>query len=161
MVLYGLSSHHPVPPLQLRTSTSEMAQESQTTTLDAKAEPSLHLPRITIAFCTQCKWMLRAAYVRTSTIIFYLSIHMFDKYPFPLCCPVRLDVRACSNPLGFNLLFSCSCSPSASRRFFPFVSTVVTLNLRFLCLPSLNQSRPPYQPHPHCETQDIKHALIS
>lgn len=23
----------------------------------------VHLPRITIKYCTQCKWMLRAAYV--------------------------------------------------------------------------------------------------
>ena len=26
----------------------------------------VHLPRVTIKYCTQCKWMLRAAYVRPS-----------------------------------------------------------------------------------------------
>jgi predicted Rdx family selenoprotein len=30
---------------------------------------SVHLPRITIHFCTQCKWMLRAAYVSSSAKI--------------------------------------------------------------------------------------------
>jgi len=29
--------------------------------------PSTALPRVTIQFCTQCKWMLRAAYVSSST----------------------------------------------------------------------------------------------
>ena len=28
----------------------------------------IHLPRITIRFCTQCKWMLRAAYVRRASV---------------------------------------------------------------------------------------------
>ena len=27
-------------------------------------EAPARLPRVTIQFCTQCKWMLRAAYVR-------------------------------------------------------------------------------------------------
>lgn len=42
------------------------------------------LPRITIQFCTQCKWMLRAAYVRLNFIppplllFLPLSTHRFD-----------------------------------------------------------------------------------
>ncbi|KAF9886824.1 hypothetical protein FE257_011071 [Aspergillus nanangensis] len=33
-----------------------------TSTPASQATQSLHLPRITIKYCTQCKWMLRAAY---------------------------------------------------------------------------------------------------
>jgi predicted Rdx family selenoprotein len=35
------------------------------------AEVSAAFPRVTIQFCTQCKWMLRAAYV---SVHFHLSI---------------------------------------------------------------------------------------
>lgn len=28
----------------------------------------VHLPRVTIKYCTQCKWMLRAAYVSPSPL---------------------------------------------------------------------------------------------
>lgn len=44
------------------------------------AEPGLtslervHLPRISIKFCTQCRWMLRAAYVCSSFFIFVASL---------------------------------------------------------------------------------------
>lgn len=38
-----------------------MAEVSQDTASDAST--TVNLPRVTIKFCTQCKWMLRAAYV--------------------------------------------------------------------------------------------------
>lgn len=31
--------------------------------LSKEAHAQVHLPRVAIKFCTQCKWMLRAAYV--------------------------------------------------------------------------------------------------
>lgn len=34
--------------------------------------PSTALPRVTISFCTQCKWMLRAAYVSPIFTIFFI-----------------------------------------------------------------------------------------
>jgi hypothetical protein len=52
-----------------------MAEPTQTA-----AEP--RLPRITIQFCTQCKWMLRAAYVR------FPSSHSYPTLPYLLqLCP--------------------------------------------------------------------------
>ena len=37
---------------------------AQPKTLEKKtALEHVHLPRITVKFCTQCRWMLRAAYV--------------------------------------------------------------------------------------------------
>ena len=38
-------------------------QTSSIQTHPVEADTSIHLPRITIHYCTQCKWMLRAAYV--------------------------------------------------------------------------------------------------
>ncbi len=37
------------------------------------------LPRVTIEFCTQCKWLLRAAYV--SHFAFFLSALLFSPLP--------------------------------------------------------------------------------
>ncbi|KAL1971793.1 hypothetical protein VTN31DRAFT_1881 [Thermomyces dupontii] len=37
-------------------------QTSSIQTHPVEADTSIHLPRITIHYCTQCKWMLRAAY---------------------------------------------------------------------------------------------------
>lgn len=45
------------------TSTSKTL-DSTTDTTDNIATANVHLPRISIQFCTQCRWMLRAAYVR-------------------------------------------------------------------------------------------------
>lgn len=47
----------------------------------------VHLPRVTIKYCTQCKWMLRAAYVRplhTTPIHIYIYVCMYntDDYQF-------------------------------------------------------------------------------
>lgn len=39
------------------------------------AEPTTALPRITIQFCTQCKWLLRAAYVRGCIQHSFHSLH--------------------------------------------------------------------------------------
>ena len=39
----------------------EVSSIARTTTVTQG--PLLHLPRIAIKYCTQCKWMLRAAYV--------------------------------------------------------------------------------------------------
>lgn len=38
--------------------------QAQDTVQDQTALEHVHLPRIAIKFCTQCRWMLRAAYVR-------------------------------------------------------------------------------------------------
>ncbi|CRL23369.1 Selenoprotein, Rdx type [Penicillium camemberti] len=43
------------------TSTSKTL-DSTTDTTDNIATANVHLPRISIQFCTQCRWMLRAAY---------------------------------------------------------------------------------------------------
>ncbi|CAI7573730.1 unnamed protein product [Penicillium palitans] len=43
------------------TSTSKTL-DSNTDTTDNIATANVHLPRISIQFCTQCRWMLRAAY---------------------------------------------------------------------------------------------------
>jgi len=59
--------------------TFTMAEDSQDITSDANTPTNL--PRISIKFCTQCKWMLRAAYVRT------LFPHPFfsSQLNLPLC----------------------------------------------------------------------------
>ncbi|KAI0128619.1 Rdx family-domain-containing protein, partial [Xylariales sp. AK1849] len=42
--------------------TSQLGVASATTATGHPAPPTSPLPRVTIRFCTQCKWMLRAAY---------------------------------------------------------------------------------------------------
>lgn len=48
----------PIPPIE-----KSVAGET-TAPADNMALERVHLPRIAIQFCTQCRWMLRAAYVR-------------------------------------------------------------------------------------------------
>jgi hypothetical protein len=40
-----------------------------------EAAAKVHLPRIMIRYCTQCNWMLKAAYVRTACTTFF--VHLF------------------------------------------------------------------------------------
>ena len=76
--------------------------EAKATTGDASSSStsialsSVHLPRIVIKFCTQCKWNLRAAYVGRS----------FHPRRFRLYCQL-------SDPLHINL----------SSNTFPHIST--------------------------------------
>lgn len=60
----------------------------------------VNLPRITIQFCTQCKWMLRAAYVsqKDNTEVSLLSLFLFE---YIKCQP--------------DYLFSCRASASFRR----------------------------------------------
>ena len=37
----------------------------------------VHLPRVTIKYCTQCKWMLRAAYVRPSPSQYHTHTYIY------------------------------------------------------------------------------------
>lgn len=57
------------------TSTSTSKQLDSNNDTDKIALANVHLPRISIQFCTQCRWMLRAAYVRG-----YLSFLSFLTY---------------------------------------------------------------------------------
>lgn len=50
------------------------------------------LPRITIQFCTQCKWMLRAAYVRFHILL--LFIHMLYYYYCPPFLSLSLSLSS-------------------------------------------------------------------
>lgn len=57
---------------------------ADTTTTDAAAEAPFALPRVTIKFCTQCKWNLRAAYVRALiTTSLVLSRPQANHHPPP------------------------------------------------------------------------------
>lgn len=42
--------------------------QPQVSSPDQTALERVHLPRIAIKFCTQCRWMLRAAYVRPTRL---------------------------------------------------------------------------------------------
>ena len=44
-----------------------------------EALAAVQLPRITIKFCTQCRWMLRAAYVREIKDVFHKIISFAQK----------------------------------------------------------------------------------
>ncbi|KAJ5807825.1 hypothetical protein N7474_009094 [Penicillium riverlandense] len=46
----------PTPAIEQKPPTATIPKTSNT------AREQVHLPRIAIAFCTQCRWMLRAAY---------------------------------------------------------------------------------------------------
>lgn len=50
----------PMPPIEQRTPT----EQHQKLGSDNITAERVYLPRITIKYCTQCKWMLRSAYVR-------------------------------------------------------------------------------------------------
>jgi hypothetical protein len=65
----------PLPPIEQKTPTEQKQQlaedalgravhdEKVSSTILSLATAQIHLPRITIKYCTQCRWMLRAAYV--------------------------------------------------------------------------------------------------
>lgn len=52
------------------------------------------LPRISIQFCTQCKWMLRAAYVRLSELYLLPPLNLRSSYWILIC---KLDKFAFSS----------------------------------------------------------------
>lgn len=62
----------PMPPIEQQTPTERQQQPLQQTA-------QVFLPRITIKYCTQCKWMLRAAYVCIffSIFCFFFSIFLW------------------------------------------------------------------------------------
>ncbi|EEH19095.1 hypothetical protein PABG_01414 [Paracoccidioides brasiliensis Pb03] len=59
---------HPTDPApaddQQQTQAQQRDQQDQQTSIPLTEKPTarIHLPRVTIKYCTQCKWMLRAAY---------------------------------------------------------------------------------------------------
>ncbi|KAJ5157019.1 uncharacterized protein N7482_008119 [Penicillium canariense] len=54
----------PTSPIEnsLASETASSAPTTQPSTAESSAFERVHLPRIAIKFCTQCRWMLRAAY---------------------------------------------------------------------------------------------------
>ncbi|KAL1987955.1 hypothetical protein VTN96DRAFT_1479 [Rasamsonia emersonii] len=54
----------PMPPIEQQTPTERREQSASLVGTSSSSSESSHvyLPRITIKYCTQCKWMLRAAY---------------------------------------------------------------------------------------------------
>lgn len=56
---------------------------AQTSAPESTALDRVHLPRITIKFCTQCRWMLRAAYVSRAPClpIYAQRLDVLDKIP--------------------------------------------------------------------------------
>ena len=58
--------------------------ETFSPTAATKVVERVHLPRIAIEFCTQCRWMLRAAYVCHSPTLSYpiikLLISSYTRY---------------------------------------------------------------------------------
>lgn len=68
----------PITPLETSLAPEAEAKDksqAQGTVQDQTALERVHLPRIAIKFCTQCRWMLRAAYVR--------SIYLQVSLPYP------------------------------------------------------------------------------
>ena len=64
--------------------TSRLSSTLQNPNINSMADSSpaetlapVSLPRISIKFCTQCKWMLRAAYVRTLQHAFNMAYSFF------------------------------------------------------------------------------------
>lgn len=55
----------------------------------------VHLPRITIRFCTQCKWMLRAAYVCKPVNLLGTDVHvcLFELCAFSYAIVIFPTVR--------------------------------------------------------------------
>ncbi|KAJ9212480.1 hypothetical protein DTO166G4_5972 [Paecilomyces variotii] len=51
----------PMPPIEQKDPT-EPGPSAQNPNADGGVSTQVYLPRITIKYCTQCKWMLRAAY---------------------------------------------------------------------------------------------------
>ena len=66
---------------------------------DLAARPPL--PRVTIQFCTQCKWMLRAAYVCTSP---YLPYPTRAPAHLPLSLPLSPSYRRAKEGAGTGSL---------------------------------------------------------
>ena len=56
----------PMPPIEQRTR-------------DNIATERVYLPRITIKYCTQCKWMLRAAYVFPAVLHPIDCLYIYEK----------------------------------------------------------------------------------
>ncbi|KAH1495419.1 hypothetical protein KXX42_005880, partial [Aspergillus fumigatus] len=52
----------PTPPIEQHPPSSSTTTNPPPTTTTTTATTTTTLPRITIKYCTQCKWMLRAAY---------------------------------------------------------------------------------------------------
>lgn len=78
----------PLAPIELRTPTERKEPSPQNQNADGGALTQVYLPRITIKYCTQCKWMLRAAYVSgylflcyfySSSVLFFSSC-LYDMF---------------------------------------------------------------------------------
>lgn len=71
----------PMPPIEQKDPT-EPDPSAQDPNVDGGVSTQVYLPRITIKYCTQCKWMLRAAYVSDSFCLklSVLFFYMLNRY---------------------------------------------------------------------------------
>jgi Rdx family len=58
-------------PVEQKMPTEPMQLSDPQSAATARGMSSVYLPRIVIVYCTQCKWMLRAAYVCVSIVYMY------------------------------------------------------------------------------------------
>lgn len=96
-----------------RTSSTDLAR-TMAETITQQSVPC-PLPRVTIQFCTQCKWMLRAAYVSCSSILpvprpnirepvsLFCLVHMHHKHSKPLHEPPSFLLN-----FPYSMLKNCS-----------------------------------------------------
>src|SRR4051794_1839509 len=82
------------------------------------------LPRVTIQFCTQCKWLLRAAYVRphpllplspTTTVPYMYLEHTSDVTPPAVRTRTPLHILRLPRRSSTTAIYRrdlCSCHPS-------------------------------------------------
>lgn len=72
----------PVAPIEntLESGNQPQSVQGPASSSESTAVSRVHLPRITIKFCTQCRWMLRAAYVS----LHYHHLHIIFPFFFPL-----------------------------------------------------------------------------
>lgn len=70
----------PVAPIENTLASGNSSQSAQQTasSSESTAVSRVHLPRITIKFCTQCRWMLRAAYVSLHYHHLHIILHFFS-----------------------------------------------------------------------------------
>jgi len=85
----------PMPPIEQQTPTERQQQPLQQTA-------QVFLPRITIKYCTQCKWMLRAAYVCIFFSIFCFFFQFFFGLIFPNPFKLRSSCPGCLFGCGWD-----------------------------------------------------------
>lgn len=126
-------STSPIATTRIASHHRAMAESTviQSTDNDKKiAREHVHLPRIAIKFCTQCRWMLRAAYVR---------LLPFWPIIFPVCLPlreqwlylIRLFYWSCVLGIPLPCFFSKLRKWSTRKR--PFIPDIQYRNIHCSC----------------------------